>query len=142
LLLLHGLAGHCGEWEALAARFAPTHRVVAFDARGSGASTRRPGDVTRAAHVRDVLAVARRFGLAGEDTVLVGQSMGGLTALLTAAAHPEVCRALVLIEAGPAPRDADQCRPGRGPRHPPGQLGRGVRGDGGLPGVSPGGGPV
>ncbi|WP_010070897.1 alpha/beta fold hydrolase, partial [Streptomyces filamentosus] len=102
LLLLHGLAGHCGEWEALAARFAATHRVIAFDARGSGASTRRPGDVTRAAHVRDVLAVARRFGLAGKDTVLVGQSMGGLTALLTAAAHPEVCRALVLIEAGPA----------------------------------------
>ncbi|MCQ1576833.1 alpha/beta fold hydrolase [Streptomyces parvus] len=101
LLLLHGLAGHCGEWEALAARFAATYRVIAFDARGSGASTRRPGDVTRAAHVRDVLAVARRFGLAGEDTVLVGQSMGGLTALLTAAAHPEVCRALVLIEAGP-----------------------------------------
>ncbi|NEE20854.1 alpha/beta fold hydrolase, partial [Streptomyces sp. SID7499] len=52
LLLLHGLAGHSGEWEALAARFASTHRVVAFDARGSGASTRRPGDVTRAAHVR------------------------------------------------------------------------------------------
>ncbi|MFB6696471.1 alpha/beta fold hydrolase [Streptomyces rubiginosohelvolus] len=102
LLLLHGLAGHCGEWEALAARFAATHRVIAFDARGSGASTRRPGDVTRAAHVSDVRAVARRFGLAGEDTVLVGQSMGGLTALLTAAAHPEVCRALVLIEAGPA----------------------------------------
>ncbi|SNB87465.1 MULTISPECIES: alpha/beta hydrolase [unclassified Streptomyces] len=101
LLLLHGLAGHCGEWEALAARFAATHRVIAFDARGSGQSTRRPGDVTRAAHVRDVRAVAHRFGLAGEDTVLVGQSMGGLTALLTAAAHPEVCRALVLIEAGP-----------------------------------------
>ncbi|WP_435811425.1 alpha/beta fold hydrolase [Streptomyces rubiginosohelvolus] len=102
LLLLHGLAGHCGEWEALAARFTATHRVIAFDARGSGASTRRPGDVTRAAHVSDVRAVVRRFGLAGEDTVLVGQSMGGLTALLTAAAHPEVCRALVLIEAGPA----------------------------------------
>ncbi|MFF4943833.1 alpha/beta fold hydrolase [Streptomyces rubiginosohelvolus] len=102
LLLLHGLAGHCGEWEALAARFAATHRVIAFDARGSGASTRRPGDVTRAAHVSDVRAVARRFGLAGEDTVLAGQSMGGLTALLTAAAHPELCRALVLIEAGPA----------------------------------------
>ncbi|MGW6720127.1 alpha/beta fold hydrolase [Streptomyces sp. NPDC054995] len=113
LLLLHGLAGHCGEWEALAARFAATHRVIAFDARGSGRSTRRPGDVTRAAHVRDVRAVARRFGLAGKDTVLVGQSMGGLTALLTAAAHPEVCRALVLIEAGPA---------GPSPRLP-GQIG-------------------
>ncbi|MGW1661744.1 alpha/beta fold hydrolase [Streptomyces microflavus] len=101
LLLLHGLAGHCGEWDALAARFTATHRVVAFDARGSGASTRRPGDVSRAAHVRDVLAVVDRFGLDAGQLTLVGQSMGGVTALLTAAAHPELVRALVLIEAGP-----------------------------------------
>ncbi|MBT2380395.1 hydrolase [Streptomyces sp. CB00316] len=101
LLLLHGLAGHSGEWDALAARFAPTHRVVAFDARGSGASTRRPGDVSRAAHVRDVVQVAQALGLPAGQLVLVGQSMGGITALLTAAAHPELVRALVLVEAGP-----------------------------------------
>ncbi|MFE7478656.1 alpha/beta fold hydrolase [Streptomyces sp. NPDC057552] len=101
LLLLHGLAGHCGEWDALAARFAATHRVVASDARGSGASTRRPRDVSRAAHVRDVVEVAGRLGLPAGELVLVGQSMGGLTALLTAAAHPELVRALVLVEAGP-----------------------------------------
>ncbi|MFE4380015.1 alpha/beta fold hydrolase [Streptomyces cyaneofuscatus] len=63
LLLLHGLAGHSGEWDALAARFTPTHRVVAFDARGSGASTRRPGDVSRATHVRDVVQVAQALRL-------------------------------------------------------------------------------
>lgn len=101
LLLLHGLAGHSGEWDALAARFAPTHRVAAFDARGSGASTRRPADVSRAAHVRDVVQVARALRLPAGQLVLVGQSMGGITALLTAAAHPELVRALVLIEAGP-----------------------------------------
>ncbi|MFF5827934.1 alpha/beta fold hydrolase [Streptomyces bacillaris] len=102
LLLLHGLAGHCGEWEELTARFADRHRVVAFDARGGGASTRRPVDVSRAAHVRDVTEVVRAFGLAAAGgPVLVGQSMGGVTALLTAAAHPELVRALVLIEAGP-----------------------------------------
>ncbi|MGA5468438.1 alpha/beta fold hydrolase [Streptomyces arboris] len=101
LLLLHGLAGHSGEWDALAARFAPTHRVAAFDARGSGASTRRPADVSRAAHVRDVVQVARALRLPTGRLVLVGQSMGGVTALLTAAAHPELVRALVLIEAGP-----------------------------------------
>lgn len=101
LLLLHGLAGHSGEWDALAARFTPTHRVVAFDARGSGASTRRPADVSRAAHVRDVVQVAEALGLPAGRLVLVGQSMGGITALLTAAAHPELVRALVLIEAGP-----------------------------------------
>jgi pimeloyl-ACP methyl ester carboxylesterase len=33
--------------------------------------------------------------------ILVGQSLGGHTAMLTAAAHPELVRALVLVEAGP-----------------------------------------
>lgn len=100
LLLLHGLAGHAAEWDALAALLPPGHRVLAYDARGHGASTRRPPAVTRAAYVADAVAVIRELG-AG-PVVLVGQSMGGHTAMLTAAAHPELVRALVLVEAGPA----------------------------------------
>ncbi|WP_181795115.1 alpha/beta fold hydrolase [Streptomyces sp. WELS2] len=95
VLLLHGLAGHAGEWDALAERLSGRHRVVAFDQRGHGASERHPGDVSRAAFVADVVAVAARLGL--DRPVLVGQSLGGHTALLTAAAHPALVRALVLI---------------------------------------------
>ncbi|MFI6641569.1 alpha/beta fold hydrolase [Streptomyces sp. NPDC050504] len=100
ILLLHGLAGHAAEWDALAALLPPGHRAVAYDARGHGASTRRPPSVTRAAHVADAAAVVRALG--GGPAVLVGQSLGGHTAMLTAAAHPELVRALVLVEAGPA----------------------------------------
>ncbi|MFF7097496.1 alpha/beta fold hydrolase [Streptomyces rubradiris] len=105
VVLLHGLAGHAGEWDALAERLSGRHRVVAIDQRGHGASERHPGDVSRAAFVADVVAVAARLGL--ERPVLVGQSLGGHTALLTAAAHPALVRALVLVEAAPrapAPR--------------------------------------
>ncbi|MEU2023190.1 alpha/beta hydrolase [Streptomyces sp. NPDC016469] len=98
VVLLHGLAGHAGEWDALADRLAPRHRVVAVDQRGHGASERRPDDVSRAAYVEDVVAVVRRLGL--ERPVLVGQSLGGHTAMLTAAAHPDLPGALVLAEAG------------------------------------------
>ncbi|WP_107426850.1 alpha/beta fold hydrolase [Streptomyces sp. CB02460] len=98
VVLLHGLAGHAGEWDALAERLAPGHRVVAVDQRGHGASERRPDDVSRAAYVADVVAVVRQLGL--ERPVLVGQSLGGHTAMLTAAAHPELPGALVLVEAG------------------------------------------
>ncbi|MER7516993.1 alpha/beta hydrolase [Streptomyces sp. NPDC126499] len=85
LLLLHGLAGHAGEWDGVARRLrADGHRVVALDQRGHGASERYPRDVSRAAYVADVLAVIDRLDLAG--TVLVGQSYGGHAALLTAAA--------------------------------------------------------
>ncbi|MFE1951047.1 alpha/beta fold hydrolase [Streptomyces sp. NPDC059524] len=98
VVLLHGLAGHSGEWDALADALGPRHRVVAVDQRGHGASERRPADTARAAYVADVVAVVEHLGL--ERPVLVGQSLGGHTALLTAAAHPDLPYALVLVEAG------------------------------------------
>ncbi|MEU6357779.1 alpha/beta hydrolase, partial [Streptomyces sp. NPDC047072] len=101
VLLLHGLAGHLGEWDDLAARLVSAgHRVVAYDARGHGASTRRPASVSRAAHVGDAVAVEAALDLG--PAVVVGQSMGGSTAMLLAAGRPELVRSLVLVEAGPA----------------------------------------
>jgi pimeloyl-ACP methyl ester carboxylesterase len=105
VVLLHGLAGTSGEWEGVAGLLRPGFRVVAFDQRGQGRSERRPEDVSRAAYVADVIAVLDRLGLA--RTVLVGQSLGGHTAMLTAAAHPERVAALVLVEAGPGGSDQE-----------------------------------
>lgn len=94
-VLLHGLAGDGGEWDAVAA--ALDGRVVAPDARGHGASG--PGDMSPAAHVADVVEVIGTLGLA--PVVLVGQSLGGLTALQVAAERPELVCGLVLVDAGP-----------------------------------------
>ncbi|MEU2076799.1 alpha/beta hydrolase [Streptomyces sp. NPDC013489] len=108
VLLLHGLAGHAGEWDETARLLRDSgHRVVALDQRGHGGSDRNPsdGDVSRAAYVADAVAVIEQLGL--ERPVLIGQSLGGSTALLTAAAHPGLPRALVLVEAGP-----DGAKPG------------------------------
>lgn len=100
IVLLHGLAGHAGEWDMLARRLSSRYRVVAIDQRGHGASECHPRDVSRAAYVADVIAVADQLAL--RQPVLVGQSLGGHTAMLTAAAHPGHVRALVLVEAAPA----------------------------------------
>ncbi|QYX79770.1 alpha/beta fold hydrolase [Streptomyces akebiae] len=131
LLLLHGLAGHQGEWDDLVPLLlADGHRVVTYDARGHGASTRRPADMSRAACVRDAVTVIRELGLAHPDQppaprpgqtppahppqppqplhpplTLVGQSLGGHTAFLAASAHPELLDSLILIEAGPGAPD-------------------------------------
>ncbi|NUP42296.1 MAG: alpha/beta hydrolase [Streptomyces sp.] len=98
VVLLHGLAGHAGEWDVPARKLSSRYRVVAVDQRGHGASERHPRDVSRAAYVADVIAVVDQLGL--QQPVLVGQSLGGHTAMLTAAAHPGRVRALVLVEAG------------------------------------------
>ncbi|MBR8642395.1 alpha/beta hydrolase [Streptomyces tuirus] len=99
VVLLHGLAGHAGEWDTLARNLSRRYRVVAVDQRGHGASERRPRDVSRAAYVADAVAVIEQLDL--HRPVLAGQSLGGHTAMLTAAAHPGLLRGLVLVEAGP-----------------------------------------
>ncbi|MFD8828493.1 alpha/beta fold hydrolase, partial [Streptomyces sp. NPDC059605] len=105
VVLLHGLAGHSGEWDTIARHLRARHRVVAVDQRGHGGSERRPHDRSRAAYVADVVAVLDQLDL--RRPVLVGQSLGGHTAMLTAAAHPGLVHALVLVEAKPGEADPD-----------------------------------
>ncbi|WP_425471231.1 alpha/beta fold hydrolase [Xylanimonas allomyrinae] len=73
VVVLHGLAGSASEMvptaQALEGR-----KVVLVDLRGHGRSTRRPGDLSREAYVRDVVRVIERE--ANEPVDLVGQSMG------------------------------------------------------------------
>jgi pimeloyl-ACP methyl ester carboxylesterase len=85
-LLLHGLAGYAGEWAETAGWLSERARVVALDARGQGSSERFPADVSRAGHVADAAFAVERLGLG--PVVVVGQSLGGLTALLLAAERP------------------------------------------------------
>ena len=82
-VLLHGLAGYAGEWAATARWLTGRCRVVALDARGHGRSERRPADVSRAAHVGDGAFAIESLGLG--PAIVVGQSLGGQTALLLAA---------------------------------------------------------
>ena len=99
ILLLHGLAGTAVEWEETAAWLSATHRVVALDQRGHGRSERRPADVSREALVADAIAAIDELALA--PAVLIGQSLGGHTAFLVAAARPDLVRGLVIAEASP-----------------------------------------
>jgi pimeloyl-ACP methyl ester carboxylesterase len=100
VLFLHGLAGYGGEWDATVAGMRGRYRAVTLDQRGHGASERRPrgGDMSRSAYVADVVEVITALGL--DDVVLVGQSLGGNTAMLVAAARPDLVRSLVMVEAG------------------------------------------
>jgi pimeloyl-ACP methyl ester carboxylesterase len=106
VVLVHGLAGHAGEWDGTAAWLAASHRVVAPDARGHGRSERRPGDVSRAAHVDDLAGWIELLGLA--PAIVIGQSLGAHTAFLLAARRPQLVRAVVVAEATP---EADPAAP-------------------------------
>jgi pimeloyl-ACP methyl ester carboxylesterase len=98
------LAGHAGEWAETAGWLTERCRVVALDARGHGRSERHPPDLSPAAHVADAAFAIERLALGA--VVLVGQSLGGRTALLLAAARPDLVRGLVVADASPHGGDA------------------------------------
>ena len=99
-LLLHGLCGTAEEWSGIASWLRTRSRVIAFDQRGHGKSTRRPSDLDQDAFVRDAARAIESLNLQG--ALVIGQSMGGRTALLLAARRADLVRALVLIESSPA----------------------------------------
>lgn len=98
-LQLHGLAGTALEWDETASWLRESHRVFGLDQRGHGHSERRPEDVSPSAFVADALAAIERLDLA--PALLVGQSLGGLTAFLAASARPDLVSALIVVEATP-----------------------------------------
>jgi pimeloyl-ACP methyl ester carboxylesterase len=97
VLLLHGLAGHAGEWAGTAEWLTGRAAVFALDGDGS-----------------DAAAAVEEIG-AG-PVVCVGHSLGGRTALGLAAERPGLVRALVVAEAspegGPAEAEAAAARVG------------------------------
>ncbi|MDX3078453.1 alpha/beta fold hydrolase [Streptomyces sp. NPDC088354] len=100
LVLLHGRGSDGADWAPVVPALARTHRVLAPDLRGHGASE-RPGEYAFEAMRDDVVGLLDALGL--EKAALAGHSMGGVVAYLLAAARPERLTALVLEE--PVPPD-------------------------------------
>jgi pimeloyl-ACP methyl ester carboxylesterase len=100
VLLLHGLAGYAGEWAMTGRCLSSAYRIIALDQRGHGRSRPLRGDMSRAAYVADVISVIEAVGVG--PVVLIGHSLGGHTAMLTAAERPDSVAALIVVEATPA----------------------------------------
>ena len=112
LLLVHGWASRLEHWQPQAEAFSPRHRVVRTDLRGHGQSSAPEGGYTIEQFAEDTATLAGHLGL--RDAVVVGHSMGGAIVLQLAAAHPQLVRALVLVDSGTTPG----FRPDRVERHP------------------------
>ncbi|GAB7065626.1 alpha/beta hydrolase [Streptomyces mexicanus] len=100
LVLLHGGFLDHRMWDSQIPVFARTHRVIAPDARGHGASA----NATRPfRHTDDVAALLHHLGTG--PATLVGLSMGGAIAVDTALEHPRLVRALVVSGVGTSEPD-------------------------------------
>jgi pimeloyl-ACP methyl ester carboxylesterase len=98
LLLLHGLASSSHIWDLVGPRLAPRFRVVAYDQRGHGLSSKPSSGYGFDRLTADAEAVISVLDL--ERPVVVGHSWGGNVALQLAADRPERVAGVVLIDGG------------------------------------------
>src|SRR2546429_6027570 len=124
LVLVHGLGGSHVNWMAVAPALARDARVLAVDLAGFG---RTPlGERSADVHANRILLDRFLEGVAAGPAVLVGNSMGGLVAMMEAALAPERVAGLGPVAPAP-PRAAEARMDGRGaaplPYAPPGLRG-------------------
>jgi len=100
LVFLHGGTGRWQLYSAMLADLAECWHVYAPDLRGHGTSGWVPWGYTIRDYVEDIRAFLREVS---GPAVLMGHSLGGIIAVATAKACPDLVRALIV---GDAPLDA------------------------------------
>ena len=107
IVFAHGFGCSQEMWRIVAPQFEADHRVVLFDAVGSGASDPTAYDPARYdslhGYADDVLEILQELDL--RDVVYVGHSVAAMVGVLAETRDPSRFGALVLV--GPSPRYVD-----------------------------------
>lgn len=104
LVFLHGGGQTAHTWDLMALALRPDYHVLAVDLPGHGDSEwRTDGDYSPRANAREIAGLLDR--LAVDRFVLVGMSLGGLTAIAYAGTHPQRLAGLVIVDVGPEVRE-------------------------------------
>jgi len=97
VVFVHGLFGQGKNWTTIAKGLADSHRVTLVDLPNHGHSP-----WTDRVHYLDMVEMlAAELEHLGEPVTLVGHSMGGKVAMQLALRHPELLRALVVVDIAP-----------------------------------------
>lgn len=96
LLFIHGWCCDRTHWREQVIDFQARHRVVAADLRGHGRSDKPDQDYGIELFVDDVAWLCAEIGL--DRPVIIGHSMGGVIGMNLVRKHPELARALVMVD--------------------------------------------
>jgi len=95
VLLIMGLGGNALAWAPQIEALAPRYRVIAFDNRGAGRTSKPAGAYTMEQMAADAAGVLDAVGVASAH--IVGASMGGMIAQELALRYPQRVRTLTLM---------------------------------------------
>ena len=98
MVFLHGNSSCSVAWERQFEEFAKDFRCIAYDSINHGMSANSPRDADEPDRADELEGFLAALGI--ERPILVGNSMGGNTALRYASRHPDGARALVISGAG------------------------------------------
>lgn len=96
ILLSPGLGGSASYWNANLTALAERYRVIVYDQRGTGRSTREvAGDLTLEAIGRDIVGLLDALSI--DAVTLIGHAIGGMAGVAIALSAPERLHRLVVI---------------------------------------------
>jgi len=95
LVLVHGFMGHAHWWDFVAPALAENYRVIAMDLSGMGDSDHR-AEYSLDHYVSEIAGVI--CGASSQPVYLIGHSFGGRCSILTAYAHPELLKRLIVVD--------------------------------------------
>jgi len=96
IVFVHGGGAHAHWWIHIAAGYANRYRVAALDMSGHGDSGRRES-YSLEGWTDEVMAVIADSGMSG-NPVIVGHSMGGFVAIVTAALHSDSLAGVIVCD--------------------------------------------
>ena len=100
LLLLHGFGSSLQAWDDWSVKLEQKYRVIRLDLPGFGLTGASPAnDYSEEKDLATLTHFADKLGL--EKFSVMGHSMGGKTAMLFAANHPERIEKLIVADIGP-----------------------------------------
>jgi pimeloyl-ACP methyl ester carboxylesterase len=96
VVLLHGLIANGACWTGVAHILEKEYDVIMPDARGHGKSSVPDYGYSYQDHANDVIGLINSLSLS--HPVLLGHSMGGMTAAIVASRNPKLFRGLILAD--------------------------------------------
>ena len=97
MLLIHGVGARLDNWDGAAAVLARNFKVVRYDLRGHGKSSKVPGPYSLEMFADDAAALLDHLGIARAH--VAGHSLGGMIAITLSRRHPQRVDRLAVLSA-------------------------------------------